>query len=294
MLAAMACFVGNDVLMKLSTAFYPTGQTIALRNSIALVVTLVLISAFGQLADLKQLANWKVLARGLIEGLVAVTFISALSKLPLGNINAILQASSIIIVALAALLKIEKVGWRRWAAVLVGFVGVLMIVRPSVDGFNAYALLALLSAVLVAARDLLTRGIGRQISSATVTISTVILVGLAGLSLKAVEVWQPLVLPETLYLAAAAILVSAGNFAIIVAFRSGEISVISGFRYSILVFSILAGALIWGDFPDVPALLGSSLIVASGLYAMHRQRLAQRHENRDRPAPVSPLREPAP
>jgi drug/metabolite transporter (DMT)-like permease len=276
MLAAMALFVGNDVLLKLATVHFPVGQAIALRSSFALFASLALVMALGSLSDLKQLNNRRVLGRGCLEALVAVTFITALTKLPIANINAILQASSIIIVALAAIMRIEVVGWRRWMAIIIGFVGVLFIVRPGVDGFNAYALLALFSAFLVAIRDLVTRGISREVSSSAITTGTIIMVGLAGLAMKSVEVWQPLALRETLYLLGAALFVTGGNFTIIVAFRAADISLVSGFRYSILVFSIIVGVLIWGDWPDMPAIIGSVLIVGSGLYAMHRQRLRER------------------
>lgn len=276
MLTAMALFVGNDVLIKLATGHFPVGQAIALRSAFALVASLALVMALGSLSDLRQLSNRRLVIRGVLEALVAVTFISALAKLPIGNINAILQASSIIIVALAAIMRIEVVGWRRWTAIIIGFIGVLFIVRPSTQGFNAYALLALFSAFLVAIRDLVTRGIGRDISSSAITTGTIIMVGLAGLTMKSVEVWQPLVVRETLYLLGAALFVTGGNFAIVVAFRAGDVSLVSGFRYSILVFSIIAGVLIWGDWPDMPAMIGSILIVGSGLYAIHRQRLRER------------------
>lgn len=276
MLAAMALFVGNDVLIKLATVHFPVGQAIALRSLFALFASLGLVMTLGSLSDLKQLANRRVIWRGCLEALVATTFITALAKLPIGNINAILQASSIIIVVLAAVLRIEVVGWRRWTAIIVGFAGVLLIVRPSADGFNAYALLALFSALLVAIRDLVTRGIGRDISSSAITTGTIIMVGLAGLAMKSFEVWQPLEWRETLYLIGAALFVTGGNFAIVVAFRAADVSLVSGFRYSVLVFSIMAGILIWGDWPDLPAIVGSVLIVGSGLYAMHRQRLRAR------------------
>lgn len=276
MLAAMALFVGNDVLIKLATAYFPVGQAIAMRSAFALFASLALVMALGSLSDLKQLGNRQLVIRACLEALVAVTFISALAKLPIANINAILQASSIIIVALAAVLRIEVVGWRRWTAIIVGFIGVIFIVRPGVDGFNAYALLALFSAFLVAIRDLVTRGISREISSSAITTGTIIMVGLAGLSMKSLEIWQPVEARETLYLLGAALFVTGGNFAIVVAFRAGDVSLVSGFRYSILVFSLVAGVLIWGDWPDMPAMIGSVLIVGSGLYAMHRQRLKER------------------
>lgn len=276
MLLAMGLFVCSDTLMKLATAAYPPGQTMAIRSLFASTAVLVTVLSFGSMKDLALLRNRRVMLRAGLEGLVAATFITSLAKLPLGNINAILQASSLIIVAMVAVLRIEVIGWRRWTAVAIGFVGVLLIVRPSADGFNVYALLALASAILVAVRDLVTRSIGKDISSGVVTLATTISVGIAGVAMLGYEIWQPLVLRETLFLLAAAGFVAGGNFAIIVAFRSGDVSLVSGFRYSILVFSIIAGFLIWGEVPDLPAIVGSALIVGSGLYALHRQRLRER------------------
>lgn len=276
MLAAMALFTGNDVLMKLATATYPVGQVIAIRSLFAGIATLVLVIVLGSVRDLKWLTHRKAVARGLLEGLIAATFITALSKLPVSNVNAIMQASSLIIVAFAAILRLEVIGWRRWAAVIVGFIGVLIIVRPSAEGFNAYAVLALFSACLIAIRDLVTRGISKDIPSAVITLSTMLIVGAAGLSMWSFETWQPLVWNQIFYLLGAAAFVAGGNLAIIIAFRAADVSLVSGFRYSILVFSIIAGAVIWNEWPDALALLGSALIVSSGLYAMHRQRLRER------------------
>ncbi|MCX7329537.1 MAG: DMT family transporter, partial [Hyphomicrobiales bacterium] len=180
MVAAMALFVVNDALVKLATATYPTGQVLAVRGLFATLAALALVRSFGRFSDLKALAQPLVVLRGLLEGVIAFTFITALAKLPLANITAILQAASLIVVAMAAMLGIERVGWRRWLAICVGFAGVLIIVRPAADGFNVYSLVALASAVLVGVRDLLTRRIGVNIPSSVVTFSTTAVVCLMG------------------------------------------------------------------------------------------------------------------
>lgn len=287
MLSAMALFVGNDVLVKLATVAYPAGQTMAVRSVFASCAAFGLVAALGSLGELGKLANPRVMLRAALEAAVAATFITALAKLPIGNINAILQASSLILVALAAMLRIEVIGWRRWLAVVVGFAGVLLIVRPSTEGFNGYALLALACAALVAVRDLVTRGIGNEIPSGIITLTTTVSVGIVGLGMLGFETWQPLVLRETLYLLGAALFVAGGNYAIIVAFRTADVSLVTGFRYSILVFSIIAGLVIWGDFPDPLALAGCALIVGSGLYALHRQRLRDRQAEPAVPSDVA-------
>jgi drug/metabolite transporter (DMT)-like permease len=273
MVSAMALFVLNDSLVKLATATYPTGQVLALRGAFAVLCSLVLVRALGSWSDLRALTNRYVLLRGLTEGVVAATFIAALAHLPLANITAILQAASLITVALAALLRIERVGWRRWLAVVVGFAGVILMLRPSAAGLNAHALLALFSATLVGARDLLTRRIGSAIPSTTVAVGTTVFVMLTGVALAPFETWVALETRPTLYLMAAAAFVLLGNYFIIAAFRKADVSLVSAFRYTVLVFALVMGVLVWGDWPDGLSLLGSALIVGSGLYALHRQRV---------------------
>lgn len=168
---------------------------------------------------------------------------------------------------------IEKVGWRRTAAVTVGFCGVLIVVRPTAEGFSPAAIVALLSAVLVGFRDLLTRRIGKDIPSTVVSFTTTMIVGVIALGYGITEDWEPVWRRETVYVAVAAVLVSAGSFFIISAFRDADVGVISGFRYSIVIFAVIIGYLGWGEVPDPLAFAGIALIVGSGLYTMHRQRV---------------------
>ncbi|MGL4438211.1 MAG: DMT family transporter [Bosea sp. (in: a-proteobacteria)] len=273
MVAAQGTFVINDAFVKLATATYPTGQVLAIRGVFAALAALVLVRLFGRFSDLKAMASPLVMARGGLEALIAFTFITALAHLPLANITAILQAATLIVVLMAAILGIERIGWRRLLAIMVGFVGVLIIVRPAAEGFTVYSLVALASAIMVGARDLLTRRIGAHVPSTVITFTTTAVVCAVGWIIGMAETWQPLALKETLYLVGAALFVAAGNYSIIVAYRDADVSLVSGFRYTVLVFAILLGILIWGDWPDLPALAGASLIVGSGLYTLHRQRV---------------------
>lgn len=273
LLMAISLFVGSDTLMKLAREIYPAGQAIALRAIFAITAGVVLVFLFREERLLGKSLKPYVLLRGVIEGIVALTFMWSLGKLPLANITAILMASPIIIVVMAVLLGIENVGWRRSLAVLVGFLGVLLVIRPAPENFDIPAIVALISAVLVAARDLLTRKIGSDIPATVVTLSTTVVVGAASLALGFFETWQPAWRLETLYLAVAAVLVTIGSVLTVIAFRSADIGVISGYRYSVVVFAVLVGYLVWGDMPDTWALAGITLIVASGLYTLHRQRV---------------------
>ncbi len=280
MLGAMALFVVNDALVKSATQALPVSQVLAVRGVFASLVMLGLVLAFGQWRQLRRGLQPRVLGRAALEGLVALTFISALAHLPLANITAILQASSLIIVALAAVLGLDRIGWRRALAVLVGFLGVLLVVRPSAEGFTVYSLLALASAILVAVRDLVTRKIAADVPSAIVAFITTSAVMLTGFALALFEPWAALALRETLFLAGAAIVVGLGNLCIIVAYRDGDVTLVSGLRYSVLVFALIMGFLAFGEWPDALALTGAGLIVASGLYALHRQRVKRLEQAR--------------
>lgn len=273
MLTAMSLFVCNDALMKLAREAYPAGQAIALRTIFAMAAGLALVLAFREGDKLLLALRPVVLLRGVIEAGVALSMVWALGRLPLANITAIGMASPLIIVVLAVLMGIEKVGWRRTAAVTVGFCGVLIVVRPTAEGFSPAAIVALLSALLVGFRDLLTRRIDKDIPSTVVSFTTTLIVGIIALGYGIAEDWEPVWRRETAYVAVAAVLVSAGSFFIISAFRDADVGVISGFRYSIVIFAVIIGYLGWGEVPDPLAFAGIALIVGSGLYTMHRQRV---------------------
>jgi drug/metabolite transporter (DMT)-like permease len=276
MCAAMALFVTNDALLKLATAALPPGQIMAVRGVFASVLALGLVLALREGSGLRGLRQPMVLARAGLEALVAFLYITSLAFLPLANITAILQATPIIMTLIAVAFGLERVGWRRWSAIAVGFCGVLLVVKPDPGAFDVYALVALCSAGGVAVRDLITRRIAGHVPSSVVTFSTTTTVGLSGAAIGLTETWQPLHGPQLALLAAAAVLVTAGNLCIIVAFRRGDVAVVSPFRYTIVVMSIGLGYLVFGELPDLLAGAGIVLIAGSGLYTLHREQARRR------------------
>lgn len=273
MMMAMSLFCCNDALMKLAREAFPTGQAVTLRTGFAIVAGLTMVVLMGDWRKLPLGLRPLVLGRGIIEALCALTFIWALGLLPLANITAILMASPLLIVVLAVLLRIESVGWRRTVALAVGFIGVLIVMRPSAAGFSLAALIALASACLVAIRDLMTRMIGDDVPSTVITLTTTAIVGMLSIGMGALETWQSPWRIELIYLALAAILVTAGGFCIISAFRNTDVGVVAGYRYSVVLVAVLLGWLVWGETPDKIAFAGIALIVGSGLYTLHRQRV---------------------
>jgi drug/metabolite transporter (DMT)-like permease len=287
MLVAMMFFVVNDVFMKLARDVFPAGQMIALRAGFTLVLSIALVFAAGEADRLGSALNPRVLQRGLFEAVGTLAFGWALGLMPLANLTAINMASPLLIVVLAVLLGIERVGWRRALALAVGFIGVLFVVRPGGDSFDAAAAVAVFCACLTAGRDLTTRLIGNNIPSTVVTLTTTVLVGLVALGFGFTEEWQPIWRVETVYIACAAVLVLIGTLFIISAFRRADIGVVTLYRYSIVIYATALGYIIWGDVPDLFASIGVALIVGSGLYTMHRQRV--------RPdSKLKPSRKPAP
>lgn len=287
MMAAMTLFCCNDALMKLAREVFPAGQALALRTIFAMVASLALVVFMSDWRKLPLGLRPVVLARAGFEALCALTFIWALGLLPLANITAIVMASPLLIVLLAVLLRIESVGWRRALALTVGFIGVLIVMRPSADGFSAAALVALAGAGFVAIRDLTTRFISSDVPSTVVSLTATVVVGLLGVGMSALETWQSPWRIELAYLAGAALLVTAGSFSIISAFRNTDVGVVAGYRYSVVPIAVLIGWLVWGETPDKIAYAGIALIVGSGLYTLHRQRV--RPDSKLKPESTKPL-----
>ena len=273
MLGAMGLFVINDALVKLARETYPLGQVLMLRGGFAIVIALALVFILRDGPQLRRALRPYVLLRGLVEAVIGLLFVWALGLMPIGNLTAIMQASPILIVVLAVLFRIETIGWRRMVAIGVGFLGVLLIVRPSADGFDHVSLVALAAAVLVAARDLLTRKIGSDAPPSVVSLTSTAAVAACAVLLMPFERWAPMGRIETVYLMGSALLVSLGSLLVIAAYRQGDVGVVSGYRYSIAVFAVLIGYLVWGDIPDLLTTLGIATIIGSGLYTMHRQRV---------------------
>ena len=252
------------------------GEIIALRGIFSIACTVAIVVALNEWRHVRAAVSPLVVARGPLEALVAIIYITALAHLPLANITAILQAAPIILTLFAIVVGIERVGWRRWLAILAGFAGVLVIVRPGVTGFTAWSLFALLSAVLVAFRDFATRRIGASAPSSVITLATTVAVAVLGLIMSVAETWHMPTTTQMLYVTLAGIAVSLGNFCVVVAFRGSDIAVVSPFRYSIIVWAIIAGFAVFGDKPDLPALAGILLIGGSGFYTLHRERVRAR------------------
>ena len=277
MAIAMAGFTMNDSITKAVSSEMNFGQVMLVRGLFAIV--LIGLLAFHQraLRPMRTLLVRPVALRVIGEVVGTVSFLAAIVHLPLANTTAIFQALPLVITLGAALLFGEPVGWRRWLAITAGFIGVLIIVRPGAEGFSQFSLLALVSVVFCAARDLATRQIPAQIPSLFITLLTTAVVTATGAAiLFPLGGWTPPSGRALALLALAAVLLLIGYQCVIMALRAGDISAVAPFRYSALLWAILLGYLVFGDIPDRLMITGASIIVLSGLYTFHRERIRHR------------------
>lgn len=282
MALAMLSFCANDTLVKLTFADLPLGQIMVIRGVFGVALALGLCAATGALHHWRRLAHPLVLARSGVEAIAASCFLAALTALPLTVLTAILQATPLIATAIAAAMIGEQVGWRRWSATCVGLIGVLIVINPFAEtGVDTrFALLGLAAAVFAASRDLITRGIPKQTPTlliAMMAVSVITVLGgaimLGEFAIGAGPVWAPVSLSSLGLLALAALGLLGGNFFVSLAMRYGEVSVVSPVRYSVVLWAMLLSWIVFAEIPGWNATLGAAIVVAAGLYTLHRERV---------------------
>ncbi|RLK10860.1 DMT family transporter [Ruegeria conchae] len=273
-IGSMAAFALEDMFIKYLSVSASTGQIM-----IVLGLFCGTVFAIMSLVTRKRIFDpvaWEPLPllRAGTEAFGALSFVTALSLVDLSTVAAVFQAMPLFVTMGAALFLGEQVGWRRWSAIGIGFVGVLMIIRPGLEGFQPESLFVLVAVVAIAARDLITRRLDVRVASSVVALQAYIGVALAGAALM-VFTAQPIVplQPAQIgpYLGAIGFGV-LGYYGIVTAMRIGEASALTPFRYTRLVFSIMAGMLMFGERPDSMTLAGAGLIIGSGLYTFIRER----------------------
>lgn len=277
MAAAMAGFAVNDALMKAVLSELPLFQSILLRGLAATALILALAWARGALVRPPKRDVSTLIWRSAGEVGSTACFLTALSLMPIANATAILQAMPLAATLAAAALLGEPVGWRRWSAILVGFAGVMLIVRPGSSGFDMSALWALAAVGFTTLRDLVTRRLSPATPSLMAALCTSAAITLAaGGATLALEDWQPVEDATALRLAAAACCIPVGYLCVVTAMRSGDIGFVAPFRYTILVYALILGAVFFGEIPEPLTLAGAAVVVGAGVYAFHRERRLMR------------------
>lgn len=268
----MACFVINDALVKYVSQSLPAGQLIFLRGLMASTLVLLVGRATGGSLRLRDLGNRWVAGRAAVDALASFAYLVSVFHLPLANATAINMASPLFIVVLAVLFLGERVDMPRVLAIVAGFAGVVLVIQPRLEGFNAFALLCLLATFLHALRDLATRRIPAGIASMSITLSTAVTVTLLAGSVSLVQGWQTASWLSLGLLATASAFLACAYYLIILGTRAGDLSVIAPFRYTGLLWALALGWAVWGDVPNALAWMGIALLLVAGLYLLARER----------------------
>lgn len=276
MSASMAFFIGNDALVKLVSSTLPTPQLIFIRGLLVAVLIGAVVLGTGAARHWRTALTPTVWWRALFDSAATFGYLTALFHLPIANATAINLAAPLFLTVLAVLLLGERVDARRWALIVLGFVGVLLVVQPRADGFNAYALLCVFATLLHALRDLLTRRVPTQVPSLLITLATALTVSVLSGLWTVVDEWRPVSAPVFTQLAGAAVCLAIAYHLLTLSMRAGDMSLIAPFRYTGLLVALLLGYWVWGDVPNALAWGGIALLVAAGLGMLRGQRLRPR------------------
>jgi len=272
MILSMLGFAIEDVFLKLLSDTIPASQLLVLTGFGAAAVLAAIAKLQGAPIYSNQLWERPIIIRTLADLVGAIFFIWSIVLLPLTILSSIIQAIPLAVTAGAALILGERVGVKRWTAIAIGFIGVLIIIRPTTQGVNIGALLALIFVAALAVRDLVTRQIRTKLPSVTISIYGFVAMGTAGLviaSFSTPYVWPTTI--ETLWLALAILFAVIGYYMIVISTRIGDASVVAPFRYSRLVFAVMLSFVFLGETIDPITGLGIFIVITSGLYTFWRE-----------------------
>lgn len=273
MTLSMAGFSTNDAMIKLVAGELPLVEAIFVRGLLVTAMLAALTWLTGSLRAVPSRRDRRILAlRSLGEVGGTFCFLTALFHMPIANASAILQSLPLAITLGAALFLRESVGWRRYLAIGVGFAGVLIIVRPGTQGFNAYALSAVAAVGFIVLRDLSTRRLSPEVPSfLAAVVTSVAITTAAGMACLFADL-RPVAPAHLAALSASGLFLMGAYLFGIMAMRVGEIAFVQPFRYTLLIWAMLLGWLIYGEVPDAWMLTGAGIVVATGLYTFHRER----------------------
>lgn len=271
MMGAMTAFTVNDAFMKWLGQDLPFFQILFLR-SLAVTLVLGVLLLRKPLPAVPKGDRRVILIRTLAEIAAAYFFISALFHMPIANVTAVIQALPLTVTLGAALVLREPVGWRRFTAIGVGLIGVLLIVRPGTAGFDGYSVYALAAVACVTVRDLAARRVSRAVPSMVIAFAAASgVLFFSGIGAVFTD-WHAMSPAHIGALGGAVLFILGGYVFSVSAMRVGEIGVVAPFRYSALVVALILGLLVFGEWPEPLTLIGAGIVVATGLYTLWRER----------------------
>lgn len=282
MILGMGVFTIGDALTKYSTETLNLGQFIFMRGLLCVVLLIFLAAKQGNLGRWREALDKTTMLRGLGEVGATTCYLIALTQLSLAFVSSVYQAVPLAVTLGAVLFLGEQVGWRRWLSIGVGFIGVLIIIRPGSDGMNAYALLLLVGVGFTALRDLSTRRINVRIPTILISAMTSVMITITGLVIMQLDTgWVTPTFADITHVTIAAVGLIIGYHCIIMATRVGDISFASPFRYTSLLWAIALSYLVFNQIPNQNTLIGSAIVVASGCYMLYREAITGYRIRRD-------------
>lgn len=274
MVLSMLLFAIEDMLIKLMAVDLPIGQIVGMLGLGSAVLIGPILVLQRQALFSRSMLTIPIALRAVGELIGTLGFVTAIALTPLSSASAILQATPLFVTLGAALFLQEAVGWRRWTAIIVGFFGVLLIIRPGMEGFTWYSLFAVQGVIGLGIRDLATRRVPPETSSLQLSfLAFLVLIPTAAIMMGWNETsFVALSAANWMYFVIAIVIGIAAYYAIVSAMRIGEISFVTPFRYSRIIFALIVGVFVFGERPDALTLIGAAVVVGSGLYTLWRER----------------------
>ena len=276
-LRGICCMLGgalsltiNDAMAKYLTQSYPVGQVVALRGLSIIMLLIAFLFFMNNLQALK-IFSWKghIFRAGAMTGSTFL-FITGLSLLPITDAIAIAFVAPILTTILGVLVLKKAVSWKRWAAIFVGFFGIIIILQPSSDAFKIAAIAPLGAAAFGAARDVITRALSESESSLSILFTSMLMITIAGFLTYPLG-WSAVKPSHIWIFITSSLLVGLAQYLMIEAFRLGEIALISPFKYSSLLWATLIGLVIWDELPSKHVVLGAFILILSGIYLLRNE-----------------------
>ncbi len=286
MVLAMGLFAVEDAIIKDLAETMPIGQILSVTCLGGLILFVVWFLIRGIPLWQPEYLDRKVLLRSGFDAAGSALFVTSLALIPLTTASAVIQATPLVVAMGAAIFLGQEVGWRRWLAIILGFIGVLIIIRPGTEGFEIATLLAVGGMFGLATRDLLTRALTVSLSGpqlATHTFAVIVPVGY----LMSLLQGQAFIMPDiqqTIGLFGCIVIGVLAYLAIVAATRHGNAGIISSFRYSRMVFALILGFIFFNETPDVATIAGVSIIIGSGLFTLWREARLHRTSLASQPA----------
>lgn len=276
MLLSTVFYTCSDAAMKFVSGVLPTGEAVFLRSLGTVLLLAIAAQVTGVLREIRETFSRLMIVRGVADAGNSLMFQAALARMPLADTMGILQLSPLCLTAASAVVLGAHVGWRRWTAVGAGLIGALLVIKPGTSAFNAFAILAILSVLCGAVRDVSTRRFAPGLSPLLILLVSQAMVGLCALGGLTFERWvwpAPLAM---LQIAAGATLIGLGHLFALLAVRHSDLAVVAPFRYAGIVWAILLGFAFWGEWPDAWSQLGIAILISAGLFTFYRERVAER------------------